>query len=58
MIKYVLILWLGTTDNFTDYSEFKTMKECEAKKEQITKALRQANSELKVQCRVRYEVKK
>ena len=34
------------------------MKECEVKKEQITKALQQANSELRVQCRVRYEVKK
>lgn len=57
MIEYVLIIWLGTMDNFAVYSSFKTMKECEDKRQQVTKALTQADSEMRVSCRVRYTSK-
>lgn len=54
MIKYVLVIWLITPDNYTDYAEFNTYRECEEKRTQVFKALMQAESKMNVNCRVRY----
>jgi len=54
MIKYVLIIWLGTIDNFADYAEFYSYKECEEKRAQVLRALIQAQSQMNLTCRIRY----
>jgi len=54
MISYVLIIWLGNVDNFSDYDTFKTLKECEEKRIQVLKALKQADSKMSVMCKTRF----
>jgi len=54
VIKYVLIIWLITPDNYADYAEFNTYRECEEKRAQVLKALIQAESKMNVNCRVRF----
>jgi len=54
MIKYVLIIWLGTMENYAEYAEFNSYKECEEKRTQVLKALTQAQSQMNVNCRARY----
>ena len=50
MIKFVLIVWVGSVSNFADYSEFNTMAECEEKRQQVAKALLMAESSFRVEC--------
>jgi len=58
MVKFVLIVWVGTVSNFADYSEFNTMAECEEKRQQVAKALLMAESNFRVECKVRYTEEK
>jgi hypothetical protein len=57
MVSYLLVIWLGVVDNFAIVDEFKHEKDCLAKKNTYEKALKQANSEMAVTCRVRYQGK-
>ena len=57
MVSYLLIIWLGVVDNFAIVDEFKHEKDCLAKKNTYEKALKQANSQMLVSCRVRYQSK-
>ena len=57
MVSYLLIIWLGIVDNFAIVDEFKHEKDCLAKKNTYEKALKQANSQMSVSCRVRYQSK-
>jgi len=57
MVSYLLVIWLGVVDNFAIVDEFKHEKDCLAKKNTYEKALKQANSQMSVSCRVRYQIK-
>lgn len=50
-MKWFLAIWLATPDNYTIYSEFKTLAECQEKRIQVEKALTQAESKMRVDCR-------
>lgn len=50
-MKWVLIIWLASPDNYTIYERFNTEKECIEKRETVTKALRQAESKMQLLCR-------
>jgi predicted aconitase len=50
-MKWVLIIWLGSTNNYAVYETFKTVEECAAKQETIYKALKQAESKMQLTCR-------
>jgi hypothetical protein len=50
-MKWFLAIWLITPDNYAVYSEFKTLNQCQEKKIQIEKALTQAESKMRVDCR-------
>jgi hypothetical protein len=53
MIKFVLIVWVGSVTNYADYSEFNTLRECEEKRQQVAKALTLAESNFRVECVIR-----
>jgi hypothetical protein len=57
MVSYLLVIWLGVVDNFAIVDEFKHEKDCLAKKNTYEKALKQADSQMSVSCRVRYQIK-
>ena len=50
-MKWVLIIWLVTPDNYTIYQKFNTENECIEKKELVSRALRQADSKMQLICR-------
>jgi len=50
-MKWFLAIWLVTPDNFAIYAEFKTQQQCQEKRMQVEKALTQAESKMKVDCR-------
>jgi hypothetical protein len=50
-MNWFLAIWLITPSNYAVYSEFKTLQQCQEKKMQIEKALLQAESKMKVDCR-------
>lgn len=50
-MKWVLIIWIGSSSNYTVYDTFKTMEECAIKQETIFKALKQADSKMQLTCR-------
>ena len=50
-MKWVHIIWLGSTNNYAVYDTFKTVEECAAKQETIFKALKQADSKMNLTCR-------
>jgi hypothetical protein len=50
-LNWILIIWLGTTSNYTVYQEFKTMEQCMEKQFSVQKALQQAESKMNVTCR-------
>lgn len=57
MVSYLLIIWLGSIENFAIVEEFKNEKECLVKKHTFEKALKQARSQMNVSCRVKYQSK-
>ena len=50
-MKWALVIWLSIPDNYTIYDQFKTLSECLDKQQQVSRALKQANSEMMVNCR-------
>jgi hypothetical protein len=50
-MNWVLIIWLGTSSNYTVYQEFKTVEQCIEKQTMVQKALQQADSKMNVTCR-------
>ena len=50
-MKWFLAIWLITPNNYAIYAEFKTQQECQEKQMQVQKALTQAESKMKVDCR-------
>lgn len=49
-MSWALIIWLGVQSNNTIYAEFSTQQACEQKREQVQRALDQAQSKLKLSC--------
>jgi hypothetical protein len=49
-MKWALIIWLQLPSNSTVYDTFNSKVECEVKREQLTKALKQAESKMRVFC--------
>ena len=52
-MKWVLIIWLADPSKFTVYEQFDSINSCISKKESVTKALSQAGSKMKIDCRQR-----
>ena len=52
-MKWALVIWLASSnsDNFSVYERFVTLEECLNKKQIVTKALNQANSNMQLSCR-------
>ena len=50
-MKWFLAIWLITPNNYAIYAEFKTQRECQEKQMQVQKALTQAESKMRVDCR-------
>lgn len=50
-MKWALVIWLSIPDNYAIYGEFNNLKDCLDKQQQVSKALKQANSEMMVNCR-------
>jgi|GEM_PF-4740577 len=50
-MNWVLIIWLAVPSNYTVYDKFETLKACQEKRDMVTKALTQANSDMRVTCR-------
>jgi len=50
-MKWVLIIWLGTQNNYTVYESFETSEQCFQKKDLVTKALQQVESKMNLTCR-------
>ena len=50
-MKWFLAIWLVTPDNYAVYAEFKTLQQCQDKRIQVEKALTQAESKMRVECR-------
>ena len=50
-MKFILVIWLVTPSNFAEYDRFTTLNLCIEKMQMVQKALKQANSEMVVECR-------
>jgi len=50
-MKWALVIWALSPDNFTVYDRFPTVEECLEKRASVVKALKQANSEMQLSCR-------
>lgn len=52
-MNWALVIWLASSgsDNFSVYERFATLEECLDKKQTVSKALDQANSNMRVVCR-------
>lgn len=50
-MNWVLVIWLVVPSNYTVYEQFNTLQECHNKRETVYKALKQADSEMKLSCR-------
>jgi hypothetical protein len=52
-MNWVLVVWLASSNNFTIYEKFPTQEACMEKQITVTKALNQADSKMKTECRKR-----
>jgi hypothetical protein len=52
-MNWALVIWLASSgsDNFSVYERFATLEECLDKKQTVSKALDQSNSNMRVVCR-------
>lgn len=48
---WVLVIWLGTFDNYTIHDKFKNLEECLDSQARLTRALNYASSPMKAVCR-------
>lgn len=51
-MKWVLIIWLGSSNNFTVFDKFINEKDCIEKQVTLNKALNQASSKMQTECRL------
>ena len=52
-MNWVLVIWLASSNNYTIYEKFDSQEACLSKQVTVTKALNQANSKMKTECRTR-----
>jgi hypothetical protein len=52
-MKWALVIWLASANQFTIYESFDSVEQCLAKKETVTKALKQAESKMQINCQQR-----
>ena len=50
-MKWALVIWALSADNFTIYEKFATVDQCLEKRESVMKALKQVDSNMKLSCR-------
>lgn len=50
-MKWALVIWALSSDNFTVYERFPSVDQCLEKRESVMKALSQVDSKMKVTCR-------
>ena len=48
---WVLVIWLGSFDNYTIHDKFETLEACKENQARLTRALKQVNSPMKAVCR-------
>ena len=52
-MNWVLVIWLASSNNFTIYEKFETQQACLDKLATVSKALKQADSKMSIECRTR-----
>jgi hypothetical protein len=52
-MNWVLVVWLASSNNYTIYEKFPTQEDCVEKQATVIKALKQADSKMKTECRMR-----
>jgi hypothetical protein len=52
-LKWVLVIWLASSSDYTIYEKFRSEEECLSKQKTVTAALAQAESKMKIECRTR-----
>lgn len=50
-MKFILVIWFITPTNFAEYDSFNSLNECISKLQTVEKALTQAQSTMKAECR-------
>jgi len=50
-MKWALVIWALSADNFTVYERFQTVEDCLDKRTMVMKALHQADSKMQLSCR-------
>ena len=50
-MNWVLVIWLAVPSNYTVYEQFQDLKQCMDKRDTVQKALKQAESQMRVSCR-------
>ena len=48
---WVLVIWLGTFDNYTIHDKFETLEGCLENQARLTRALKYVDSKMKAVCR-------
>lgn len=52
-MNWVLVIWLASSNNFTIYEKFESQQACLDKMATVTKALKQVDSKMTIECRTR-----
>lgn len=52
-MKFALVIWLASTNQYTIYQKFPTMEACLEKQQTVVAALTQAESKMRTECRGR-----
>jgi hypothetical protein len=52
-MNWVMVIWLASSNNYTIYEKFDSQEACLNKQAIVTKALNQADSKMKTECRTR-----
>lgn len=52
-MKWFLAIWIVSPSNYAVYEEFNSFDKCDEKKLMVEKALKQAESQMKVECRAK-----
>ena len=51
MYTWVLVIWVGTFDNFTIHDKFENIEQCLDNQARLSRALKQVESKMKSVCR-------
>lgn len=49
-MKFILVIWLVTPNNFAEYDSFKSLEGCVEKLRMVQRALKQAESTMVAEC--------